>query len=126
MRVLLFILLFMPAMLRAQVVDSLQKQLQSALGSDRILLLNELCYQLMYENPNQAIDYGNEALQLALRQDDSLLLAQTYNDFSMPYLVTGNLDSVLVLNQLSYAIRMRNGAPGQAASNLSKNGSGVL
>lgn len=122
MRVLLFILLFMPAMLRAQVVDSLQKQLQSAFGSDRILLLNELCYQLMYENPNQAIDYGNEALQLALRQDDSLLLAQTYNDFSMPYLVTGNLDSVLVLNQLSYAIRMRNGAPGQAASNLSKMG----
>ncbi len=122
MRVLLFILLFVPGMLRAQGVDSLQRQLQHVIGSDRILLLNELCYQLMYEDPKLAISYGHEALQMALKQDDSLLLAQTYNDLSMPYLITGNLDSVLVLNQLSYAIRMRNGAPGLAASNLSKMG----
>lgn len=122
MRVLLFILLLVSGMLRAQGVDSLKNQLKTVLGSDRILLLNELCYQLMYEDPNLAISYGTEALQAALKQEDSLLLAQTYNDLSMPYLVTGNFDSVLVLNQLSYAIRMRHGAPGLAASNLSKMG----
>jgi signal transduction histidine kinase len=122
MRYFLLFLCLHPTLIWGQIIDSLQRQLVGAVGSNRIVLQNELCYQLMYNNPKQAIFYGQEALKAALQQEDSLLLAQTYNDLSMPYLITGNFDSVILLNQNSYAIRMRNLQPGLAAANLSKIG----
>lgn len=47
------------------VADSLQKILPTLQGKSRIDLLNELGWELKFNNPKQAIEYTNEALKLA-------------------------------------------------------------
>lgn len=117
---LIFILVAIPFLLKASVVDSLSRQLNQVRGKERILVLNELAYQLMYEKPIEAIAYGREALVLASNQSDSLLYAQTCNDISLPFLVTGDFDSVIHYNELAYGIRMRHRDYAKAGANLAK------
>lgn len=106
----------------AQAVDSLEKALAKQKGVMRIQTLGELAYQLMYDNPEQALAYGRLAVKEALVQPDSLVLAQALNDLSMPFLITGKNDTVIVLNQQAYAMRMKAGKLALAAANLSKIG----
>ena len=107
---------------QAQTIDSLQQALNSQKGAARIKTLGELSYQLMYDQPSEAIAYGSRAVKEALGQPDSLLMAQAYNDLSLPYLVTGNFDSVIILNTHAYRIRMKAGKAALAAANLAKIG----
>jgi len=106
----------------AQNLDSLKNLVYLQKGAPRIQTLGELSYQLMYEDPGLAIFYGGLAVKDALVQPDSLLLAQAFNDLSMPYLVIGKYDSVIGLNQRAYAIRIKANKPALAAANLAKIG----
>lgn len=117
-----FAIIFYGTISKGQLIDSLQKELSRARGSQRIMLLNELCYQLMYDAPTEAIQFGSQAVMEARLQSDSLLLAQAINDLSMPYLVTGNFDTAILLNNQAYALRMKYLKPGLAAANLAKIG----
>jgi len=101
-------------------VDSLKRILPKNSGKEKVLLLNELAYQLMYEQPKEAVLYGRQAVDLAKQTTDSLLIAQSYNDLSLPFIVLGDFDSVLYYNQLAYEIRWRAGDKLKAAANLSK------
>ncbi len=107
---------------KAQSIDSLENILPNQKGKLRIQTLGELCFQLMYVQPDKAIYYGTLAVKEASVQPDSLLFAQALNDLSLPYLVTGKFDSVIYLNKKAYVLRMKAGKPILAAANLSKIG----
>ncbi|MCG9879618.1 MAG: sensor histidine kinase [Bacteroidia bacterium] len=102
------------------VLDSLLNVVERQTGKDRVFSLGELSYQLMYDNPSLGIHYGNLAFLESCKLGDSLLIAQAYNDWSMPYLVTGDFDSVIILNKAAYKIRIGRGKVLLAASNLAK------
>jgi signal transduction histidine kinase len=106
----------------AQNLDSLKNLVYLQKGSQRIQTLGELSSQIMHENPELAIFYGNLAVKDALVQPDSLLLAQALSDLSKPYLIKGKNDSVIGLNQRAYTIRMKVNKLGLAATNLSNIG----
>jgi len=114
-----FCLIFLTDSASGQV-DSLKRMLPKTSGKEKVLLLNELAYQLMYDQPKEALLFGRQGVALAKQTSDSLLIAQSYNDLSLPFIVLGTFDSVLYYNQLAYEIRWRAGDKVKAAANLSK------
>lgn len=116
--------MLLPPGLWAQSPEAMEKELPRLQGKEKIRMLNELSYQLMYSDPVKALAYGRQSLALVKSQDDSLLLADTYNDASMPFVVLGDFDSLIHYNQLAYGIRIRAGEEKKAAANLSKIGQG--
>jgi len=59
------------------LIDSLQKALPTVKGRDRIDVLNQLGWEMKFNNPQTASDYTNEAMKLALslNYDEGLALA---------------------------------------------------
>lgn len=104
----------------SQSPERLEKELLRLKGKEKIRMLNELAFQLMYSDPVKSRAYGRQSLELVKKEDDSLLLADTYNDASLPFMVLGDFDSLIFYNQLAYGIRMRAGEEKKAAANLSK------
>ena len=52
-------------------VDSLRKQLDNVEGNDKLKLLIKIGYFLSSENPNEAIKYLDEAIELADEIDNN-------------------------------------------------------
>ena len=55
----------------------------------------------------KAIGFGSKSLKLAKILNDDLLLANTYNDYSMPFLTTGDFQKSVELNYKALEIRTR-------------------
>jgi signal transduction histidine kinase len=79
-------------------VDSLKLVLDKQEGADRVLTLNELSYALHRSDTKQAILYAEEAVNLARQLNDSVLLALTLNDASIPYFISGDFQKALRYN----------------------------
>ncbi len=101
------------------------QMLDTAKGSSRITVLNELCYQFAFKNPERAIKYGSESLKLAMQNNDSLLLAAAYNDLSIPYFLTGDFTRMLELNRKALQIRKSIGDSMLIAASYSKMGNAL-
>ncbi len=76
-------------------------------GEEKVRLLNDLAYYYCQLNTKKAIGFGEQSLVIAQKLNNEVLLASTYNDLSMPYLVNGDFPKVVVLNQKALAIRTR-------------------
>ncbi|HPE56109.1 MAG TPA: tetratricopeptide repeat protein [Bacteroidales bacterium] len=124
---ILFIVLFsFSAFTQNEVTDSLEKVLPNLKGAERVNVLNELCWQLGPTNIEKAEQYGLEALEIASRLNDSLLLAQVYNDLGTVYYRKSDYDSALVLYFNALRIRENANRPDLAAAVNNKIGATYL
>lgn len=82
-RILLIVLVTCATLsLRAQ--DSLMRALESApLDTHRVILLNDIGWEVMFEQPARAVPYYQEAIRLAEALDYNTGLAQAYNNFGI-------------------------------------------
>lgn len=115
-----FIFLFISALSNAQI-DSLEGILSSLSGTERINVLNDLCYLYAFSDPDKALEYGNEAIEL-VENESAELRARVYNDVSLAYYGKSDYQGMIELNRQSLALRTQiNDSLGQAA-NLMKIG----
>lgn len=90
-----------------QQLDSMERLIPTKKGVEKVRLLNDLTYYYCQKDAKKAIGFGEKSLLLAQTLKDEALLASTYNDLSMPYLVNGDFPKVVVLNQKALAIRTK-------------------
>ena len=102
------------------IIDSLLSVYPTQTNSEKALTLAELCYQLAYDDTESAIKYGKLSFETAKQTNDQELIAQTLNDWSIPYLIKGDFDSVLVLSEKCLAIRTEIGDSVGIAKTLNK------
>ncbi len=121
-------LLMVPFILTAQneITDSLELLLPGLEGVERVNVLNELCWQYGASDTRKAEHFGLEALELANRIGDSLLLAQVYNDLGTVYYRKADYDSALALYYRSLHIREHANRPDLVASSNNKIGATYL
>ena len=62
----------------SQKIDSLEAALKSRNGVEKIRLLNTLSEHYLLENPSKSIKYGEEALALAMKTENTNLIARGY------------------------------------------------
>ena len=90
-----------------QQLDSLERQIPKKTGKEKVQLLNDLTYYYFRSDAKKAIGFGSKSLQLAKTLNDDVLLSNTYNDYSMPFLTTGNFQKSVELNYKALEIRTR-------------------
>lgn len=90
-----------------QQLDSLERQIPKKQGKEKVQLLNDLTYYYFRSDAKKAIRFGSKSLKLAKTLNDDVMLANTYNDYSMPFLTTGNFQKSVELNYKALEIRTR-------------------
>jgi signal transduction histidine kinase len=90
-----------------QQLDSLERQIPKKQGKEKVQLLNDLTYYYFRSDAKKAIGFGSESLKIAKTLNDEVMLANTYNDYSMPFLTTGNFQKSIELNYKALEIRTR-------------------
>jgi len=113
-------LLFVQQLTATSTIDSLKALYPKQSNFEKASTLAELSYQLAFDDTKASIIYGQLAYQAASETGDQALIAQTLNDWSIPYLVAGNYDSVLVLSEKCLAIRTQLGDSVGMAKTLNK------
>lgn len=103
-----------------KITDSLEKQLPTLSGKDKVKALADLGYYYSTGNIDLAIKYGNKACELAGALNDSLLVASCMNDLSLSYYFKGSFDSCIVLAEKAYAIRLTKRQWRDAGASMSK------
>lgn len=123
-----FSLLLLPFTLFAQqaLLDSLENILPKKHGEEKVKLLNELCWQYGPSDNTKSKIYGNQALDLALRLEDSLLIAESYNNIGVVYYRNSDYDSAIIIYEKSLEISKRGGFDLLAARLNSKIGVAYL
>ncbi len=99
------LLLFFVSFSSLSQVEELKKKYPKQKGKERILTLLDICYYQALSDNVDAICYGKMAETEAKKLGDSALLANVWNDWSIPYFYSGNLDSSLLLNQQALKYR---------------------
>lgn len=102
------------------VIDSLKRIYPRQVHAEKALTLGELCYQLAYNDAKAAIKYGRMGYEAAKQTNNDTLIAQLLNDWSIPYLIEGNFDTVLIICQQAFDTRIQLGDSISAAKTLSK------
>lgn len=64
--------------------------------SVKCILLNDLCFSLCYSNPDSALYYGRQALQIANSLDNPFLKGGSYNRIGIVYDITNDWDTSLL------------------------------
>ena len=90
-----------------QQLDSLERQIPKKQGKEKVQLLNDLTYYYFRSDAKKAIGFGSKSLKIAKTLNDEVMLANTYNDYSMPFLTTGNFQKSVDLNYKALEIRTR-------------------
>lgn len=90
-----------------QQLDSLERLIPKKKGSEKVRLLNDLTFYYFRSDAKKAISFGSKSLRLAKTLNNETLLANTYNDYSMPFLTTGDFQKSVDLNYKALEIRMR-------------------
>jgi signal transduction histidine kinase len=86
-------------------LDSLERLIPKKTGKDKVLLLNDLTFYYYQTDTDKAIKFGEQSLELAKKINDKKLLANTYNDFSMPFITNGKNQKAIELNFKALEIR---------------------
>lgn len=111
MKFILFCILFLTSgFLFSQTprqLDSLERLIPKKQGKEKVQLLNDLTFYYFRADAPKAISFGSRSLKLAKTLNDETLLANTYNDYSMPFLTTGDFQKSVELNNQALEIRSR-------------------
>ena len=90
---------------QSPVIDSIKATYPQQKGATQVKSLSELCYQYIFYNLDSSAAYGAKALDGAKALGDKPLLAQVYNDYSIPFLYNGQYERSLNLNQTALELR---------------------
>jgi signal transduction histidine kinase len=72
------------------LIDSLQQALPSVKGRDRIDVLNQLGWEMKFNNPKQSEEYTNEAMNLAMSLNYNEGLALAHRNLGAIFIIQGN------------------------------------
>jgi two-component system, NarL family, sensor kinase len=94
----------------SEKADSLLKLLPQAKDTLRVKILTELCWEFCYNEPEKALEYGKEALEIATLLNYENGLAASNNRIGIVYDVTGKYDKALdhYKTSLKYSIKINN------------------
>jgi two-component system, NarL family, sensor kinase len=87
-------------------LDSLLRTLPSKQGAERVKTLGDVQWELGFSAPQKALAYGQEAMRLAEGLEDSAVIAQAANDFSITHYRLGHFQRSIDLNRRALAIRL--------------------
>ncbi len=90
-----------------QQLDSLERLIPKKQGKEKVQLLNDLTFYYYQNKADKAIHFGEQALALAKTLNDKTLLANTYNDYSMPFHMKGDFQKAVELNKSALDIRLK-------------------
>ncbi len=79
----------------ANKIDSLEQLLKKSSGTERIKLLNELCYRYHESDIVKSVSYGKEALALVEKTDDDRLKANVLLNLGISEEYHGNHDAAM-------------------------------
>jgi signal transduction histidine kinase len=121
-----FIALPLVSAAQQEYADSLEQRLKTVAGAERIRTLNELTYFYFQRDVDKSVYYGKEALKLARRQSDKQLLSNTLNDYSTPFLTSGDFHKVIELNNEALRLRLELGDSAGLIGTYAKLGNAYL
>jgi signal transduction histidine kinase len=87
------------------VIDSLEILLPKVKDTSKVIVLNELCWQYRFIEPNKAYKYGNAALDLAGEINYKNGMAQSYNDLGILYIDQSDYNQAI--NYFNNALEIR-------------------
>jgi len=124
LRILVSFSFLFPILAVAQSVntDSLEMIVEDLKAEEKVKVLSDLCYYLSYSDVVKSEKYGQEGLKLAQKLNDSILIANAYNDLSILYTLKSNYRKGLDYNLKAYEIRKVLNEPNSMISSLSKIG----
>ncbi len=76
-------------------IDSLEQQLAMSEGKEKVIILNELYKQYVNNNPLKALEYTEQALDLATELNDASGMASSYNNLGVLNKNRGDYDKAL-------------------------------
>lgn len=79
--------------------DSLKGILPEVSGKDKVEVLRDLCYHSGFINFEESVQYGEEAVSLALEIDDKDGLGASYKDLGSTYINAGQYETGLDYSQ---------------------------
>ncbi|QSE96274.1 tetratricopeptide repeat protein [Fulvivirga lutea] len=91
----LFSLILFQSPVTNPTVDSLNQALQSSSGTEKVIILNDLYKQYANNDPVKAMDYTQQALDLATEINDPSGMASSYNNIGVLNKNRGKLDEAL-------------------------------
>lgn len=109
-----------------QQLDSLERLIPKKKGKEKVQLLNDLTFYYFRSDAKKAIAFGSQSLKLAKTLNDETMLANTYNDYSMPFLTTGDFQKSVELNTKALEIRTRLKDTAGMISSYAKLGNGYF
>lgn len=92
-----------------QQIDSLKMELEKRQALDRVPVLHELIINLWLNYPEQALDFGEEALKLSLEHQDSVNISKSLRLKAGVFYYKGDYDQSLDLNDQALVIAQRLG-----------------
>ena len=96
-------------------MDSLVRIVDKVEGAEQTKIYNELCWGLRYVDAEQAVEYGQKALESATRSDDYLEAAKSYSYLGICYRNLGDYDDAFASYKKGLEIANRNNLRDQIA-----------
>ncbi|MCU4164477.1 tetratricopeptide repeat-containing sensor histidine kinase [Carboxylicivirga caseinilyticus] len=95
---LLLLIVSVSTILKAQTdqVNELQGKLKNASVKEQVDIYNQLSKTYLYSDPQMAIKYARQALQLAIQHKDKKGEAEAYNNLGMGYYFVNDYEQLLV------------------------------
>ena len=87
-------------------IDTLELQLQTAKDTSRVKILCDLCWEYRFVSAEQALKFGNEALELAIQLGFKNGIAQSYNDMGIIFIDQGSYNKAIEFFNKSMEIRI--------------------
>lgn len=100
-RLLCLLLFILPLAVQSQKADSLLQILPASTDTQRVKILNDLCWEFAFSNPDKGKLFGSEALKLAEELNYSMGKGKALNRLGVIYDVTGKYDSAIYCYQFA-------------------------
>lgn len=104
LKILFFFTLVSTSFSQQKLVDSLLNLVEKKSGIEKVRILNEIADTYNYISTSKALEYGNYALQLALKTGDKKSIAESYGNLGYSYT---NLDNETALKYTEKALAIR-------------------
>ncbi len=122
MKIYTFIFALIMSVNSVAQVDELLKKYPQQSGKEKIYTLLDICFYYSQNNPREGKKFGRQAYRESLPLNDSKLISDCLNDWSICFMTIGDLDSALLLLDQSLQIRRKIGDPLLIAKTQSKRG----
>ena len=101
------IIMFASQSLLGQNIDSLQAQLSTQKGTDRIATLHALIFSTWLSKPEEAKSYGEEALLLSVQSGDEVEISKSTRLLAGVHYYLGNYEKALDYNLQALGVALR-------------------